>query len=629
MVVLTTSVFAQDRPAVRSGSLIVDDTTRQVYGPNTSRYFWEEDVFFNRDALHPIDTAIRNFHRFDFIQNNGNRHQHLGVLGSATMPIYYEQPDAIGVRLGMDVYDLYWDARRVRYFDTKSPYTNMRVIVGYDGRSLTEATYSRNINERWNVGLDFKGIFTDKQIGGTGKGDRFARSNYYHLYTTYQSRDSSYRVFANIRRMFHRVNEFGGVLILQDSSLERFFSENASPWLTATETNDLRIHGHIFHQYRVGSALQAYHVLDRYTQKNNFVDIPDSDTEPYWDYVNFAIDTVRDAVQLTTLRNEFGVKGKVSRIFYNGYYAIRNYHLQNNRFMPDSAVHITYDSLMFPTGGNEHYLGGRIELNLDSIGRITGGLEVMQEGNYQVYGEIKSRWFEARIRQMRHKPAFVQQAYRGAHDEWNRMLSNTESTQLNGYLHYRSSVLNVSPGLTFTRLNNYVFYRKVSDVDTVQQVLPVQSSGNQIIASPELRLRLTFFRHIDWTTQLVYTRLLENAGDAISVPELFVNTQLAWSNIFFNGNLDFQFGVDVHWRSDYYANGYDVASRQFYRQDETLVQSYPLIDIFLNVKIKRGRVFFKYHNLVQGFQDTGYFPTPYLPGQRNVFDFGFDWSFYD
>ncbi len=617
----------QDPP--RRGSSIVNDTLKQIYGPKTSRYFYEADIFFNRDRLHPIDTAIRNFHRFDFVQTANNLVQHVGVLAGPLKPIYGQQPETIGVRVGMPVYEPYWDSRRVRYFDTRSPYTYMRVIIGYHGRSITEASYSRNINPRWNVGVNYRGIFVDKQVGYEGKGVRYANSNYYDLYTTYQSPDSAYRVFGSLRRMFHKVKEFGGVRFLADTTLEGYFDRNAAPWLTDTESNDLRIHGHLFHQYRVGAALQAYHTLDRYSQKNNFINVSRPDTDPYWDFMNFELDSIRDAVKMTTLRNEFGIKGNISRVFYNGYYAIRNYHFRNNRFQPDSTSHITYDSLGFPTGGNEHYLGGRIELNLDSIGRVTGGMEVMGEGNYQVYGEIRSKWFEARLRQMRYKPDFVAQAYRGAYDAWNNTFADTESTRLNGYLHYRSSVLGLSPGLTFTRLNNYVFYRKVSDVDTVQQVLPVQSSGNQIIASPELRMRLTFFRHIDLTTQVIYTRLLENAGDAISVPEFLVNAQLAWSNIFFNGNLDFQFGVDLHVKSDYYADGYDVASRQFYRQDDFLVESFPLIDVFLNVKVKRGRLFFKFHNFVQAFQDTGYFPTPYYPGQRPVFDFGFDWSFYD
>lgn len=88
-------------------------------------------------------------------------------------------------------------------------------------------------------------------------------------------------------------------------------------------------------------------------------------------------------------------------------------------------------------------------------------------------------------------------------------------------------------------------------------------------------------------------------------------------------------GVDLHWKSRYFAPGYDPAIQQFYNQDDFESPAFPLVDIFVNAKIKRARVFFKYNNIMQILQETGYLPTPYYPGQRNIFDFGFDWSFYD
>jgi hypothetical protein len=113
------------------------------------------------------------------------------------------------------------------------------------------------------------------------------------------------------------------------------------------------------------------------------------------------------------------------------------------------------------------------------------------------------------------------------------------------------------------------------------------------------------------------------------MPELFINAQLAYSNIWFGGNFDFQAGVDVHWKSDYFAYGYDPVVQQFYTQQKHAAPDFPLLDVFISAKIIRGRVFFKYHNLLKAFTKIGNVPTPFYPGVMNVFDFGFDWSFYD
>lgn len=640
---------AQDVPPRRTGSQVIDDTTKQIYGPNTSRYFYEHEVFYNRPVLHAIDTFIHNYHRnSSYVQKYNNLYQDLGNIGTAIRPIYEQAPTTIGASTGFHAYDLYWDTESVRYFDTKSPYTNMQLVLGGKGRSLTRAAFSRNVNPRWNVGFNYRGLFVDKQIQRRGKNDRITRSNYYDIYTTYQNKDSTYRLFINHRRMYHRVNEFGGVQV--DTSdykgIEEYFDINARPWLTTASTEDLRTNFHIFHEYKIGSALQFYHTLDRYKQKNKFLDLANASQAFYYNYVDFSdSDSVRDATTIRTLRNEVGIKGNLLKLFYNGYYALRHYHMKYNHLPTDSINLVKWPA----EKGDEHFLGGRMSLDLDSLMQLRGLAEFIlvdqdqasEEFTYRLEGSLHSKWLTASLKQLSYKPSYLAQAYRGRHDYWDVFAPgsdtyredgyrNVEMSQLSGFLHYRNSVLSISPGVTFSRFRNYVFFdQSNAHKDSVQQVLPVQSDGNQILASPEVRASLTFFRHITLTTHAIYTLFLENADDAIRVPELFANAQLSYSNIFFNGNLDMHGGVDLHWKSAYYAPGYDVATQQFYNQDVFESPAFPLVDLFFNAKIKRARIFFKYNNILQIALGRGYLPTPYYPGQRSIFDFGFDWSFYD
>jgi hypothetical protein len=136
-------------------------------------------------------------------------------------------------------------------------------------------------------------------------------------------------------------------------------------------------------------------------------------------------------------------------------------------------------------------------------------------------------------------------------------------------------------------------------------------------------------KKISLTGRAIYSTVTENADSAIQVPELFLHGQLAFEDKWINGNFDFQIGLEGHWLSGYLANGYDIPTQQYYTQHSFQNNAFPLIDIFFNWKMKRGRIFFKYNNLVQLATKTGYLPTPYYPGQRNILDFGFDWLFFD
>jgi hypothetical protein len=632
-------LWAQDQPTPRRGSRIIDDSTKQVYGPKTSRYYYEEDVFLNRQKFHLIDTVIRNFHRYTYVQRFNNMYQDLGNIGTAITPIFYQTPMLIGATSGFRSYDMYWDTEQVKYYDTKSPFTNMNVILGGKGRSITRASFSRNINPRWNFGFDYRGLLIDKQVQRQSKGDRNVRSTYYDLYTAFQTKDSTYRLFFNLRRNKLEADEYGGIRKGEGFVYKDYFFTNAQPNLLDASSLDLRMNLHLYHQYEVGKALQIYHTFDRYRQGAQFLDVPGNAPDGYYDHVEVDSVDTDDYSKFISVRNEFGIKGNLSKLFYNGYYAIRDYSMSNKYTSPDS--------IRVSTSGFESYLGGRISLFLDSLGEVTGWGELQQNGNYRLEGKIKSKWFEASLKQMQYDAPLMQQSYRGSHDVWYNDFSPTNVTQLNGYLHYRSRVLQLSPGLTFTRLGNYTYFKYNDEVTPSlglppnngsiysrsiapeQTVLPVQTSQDLVIVAPEFKFGLRMARHILFNGQVLYTKVLKNSNGAIQVPELFINTQLAYENIFFDGNLDMHAGFDFHFMSSYYAYGYDVAVQQFYIQQSYLPPAFPLLDVFFNARINRGRIFVKYNNLIQLFTKEGYMPTPEYPGQRNILDFGFDWSFYD
>jgi hypothetical protein len=614
--------MGQDRDAgqQRSRSRIIDDSTKQVYGPRTSQYFYEEDYFFNNFRRQPVDTVIRNFHQFNFVQRHQNLYQDLGNIGTAIRPVYTYAPEAIGAVSGFDAYDLYWKEERIRHYDTKSPYSNMNVVLGGKGRSMTRVAYSRNINPRWNFGFNYRGLFIDKQVQRGGKGDRHVRGNYYDLYTSYKSKDSTYSIFFTYQHSFQESDEYGGILLEDLFTFSDLFLVNAQPWLTKAESNDRRSNVHLFQQYRLGSALQAYHKLDLYRQTNQFNDNYEVEPEDFFD--NIVVDSAksRDEVSFRTIRNEVGIKGNLLKLFYNGYVAVRSYKM-NYRYLYE-------DYFPLKTQGDEVYVGGRMILQLDSLLSVRGWVEYLLPGNYRIEGAVETKWFDVGVRRTLSKPTYLQLAYRGSHDFWVNAWDDVESSELFGNIHYRSRWLSVSPGVRLATFKNYIFFKE-DNFDSDQTVLPVQTDGYQTYTAPQLAISMTPLRHVNISAKGIYTRMLENDGDALQMPEWFVNAQLSYANIWFNGNFDFQIGVDVHAKSEYYAYGYDPVIQQFYMQQNFKVPLAPVIDVFLNAKIKRGRIFLKYNNLFKTFNDFAAIPTPGYPGIRNLVDFGFDWSFYD
>ncbi len=130
------ALYGAGRRPGRRGSRVIDDTTKQVYGPKTSKYYYENDVFLNRITYHAIDTVDSEFSQvIPMYSWHNNLYQDLGNIGTSITPIFYQTPSLIGVTSGFNSYNLYWDDEQIRYFDTKSPYSNIRATLGGKGRS--------------------------------------------------------------------------------------------------------------------------------------------------------------------------------------------------------------------------------------------------------------------------------------------------------------------------------------------------------------------------------------------------------------------------------------------------------------------------------------------------------------
>jgi hypothetical protein len=350
---------------------------------------------------------------------------------------------------------------------------------------------------------------------------------------------------------------------------------------------------------------------------NTFHGLIGTETQRYFP-ASFADTTfTNDVNTFQATQNEFGVKGNASFLFYDFYYKVRTY--SNNMVkLQGQAPHAI---------GLENYVGSRITLRYDSLSFLSGQAEYLLDGHYKIEGTLRTPWLDADLRSALAKPGLMQQAYRGGFNTWSNDFTDVFSNQLSGRLKGKFGPLFISPGFTYTALHNYLYFAQQDGV--LQQAIAKQSSGNQQIFSPEVRTEIIFFKRLHLRPQVIYTSILNNDDHAVSIPTWFTNVQLSYENIIFKGALQLQAGFDTHYKSAYQALGYAPAIQQYYIQNTFTTTPFWSTDVFVNGRIKRGRFFFKYVNLIQTFTKQGYLPTPYYPNVRNTVDFGFELILFD
>ncbi|MEI9919999.1 MAG: hypothetical protein WDO14_14565 [Bacteroidota bacterium] len=88
----------------RKGSSIVNDSSRNPYGPATTRWTTEREMFTAKTNFRPLDTSINNYHRWTYVQKSANFLHDLGNNGTALNPIFPVVPANIGATPGFNAY---------------------------------------------------------------------------------------------------------------------------------------------------------------------------------------------------------------------------------------------------------------------------------------------------------------------------------------------------------------------------------------------------------------------------------------------------------------------------------------------------------------------------------------------
>ena len=591
---------------------ILDDSTKQVYGPRTTLYFTEKNLRENRFEKTQIDTSLTGFHNYEPVARTWYKYQNLGNIGSAAQPVFYEIPGQIGRTSGFHVYDLYYNSPdSMVYYDTKSPYTNLAAFFGGGNRNMLDITFARNITPRWNVGFNFHTIRARKVLNPSRRDDNMTDQNSYSLQTSYQSEDGKYFLLGNFSRMRHLVNEQGGIVPPSVDSTSLYFAyEDSKMWLRNSRAIDLRQDYHLYHQYELLKGWQVYHVFDKRKQEVSFVSNLNSADSLFFNPNRFQYqDSTRNVNHFSEWRNEMGFKGDLGPVYYNAYVKFRTGRMANPFFESNNNF-------------NELYLGGSLRGQLSERWYFEAEGEYLIPQGFRINGIFRSPYLDLTYTKALYRPTLHQELYRGNHYEWtNPNLSNVGVDQIKGEIKADFAKFSLRPSLTINRVNNYVFYN--------QEMVPQQIEAEAFMLMPGFRGNFAIGK-LFMQNEIIYTAITGGAADSFRIPEWFVNSRIFYDSPLFNENLFIQIGIEGRYRSDYLADAYMPATQQFHLQDRFLVQGYPVLDAFLNFRINRTRLLIRYNHLNQNMLDQpGYFVTPDYTGLRGMLDIGINWSFFD
>lgn len=606
------------------GQVQIDDTTKQIYGPKTAQFFLEEDLFNNRKTLYPIDTSYDAFHRYNFVQRADFQWVDLGNFGTASRPVFYRPVEQLGAQFGYDAYTLYaYSINEVKYFDTKSPYTNMFLTLGGLGQNIVRFDHNQNLFPRLNLGINAQRFTTNKYFGTSGSTDpqnNLTQNWGFVFHGNYRSKDDKYQLLGQFNHLNHSAYEQGGMspdsLNFKPSGSIEY--NNPSAILKNAQSWERRNNWHIYHQYVLAQGFQVYHIFDYKRSIDIYTDADLSQAEKYDFYSHYYYNdqNTRQEVKFRSVENKVGIKGRFQGFNYRAHYRQRFVNMNGSYNLTDSTSN-TYKLRRF-----ENFLGLWLAYYLkDSTQRATAEFEYLLGRDFKVKGEVVSKWFTAGYYSVFSSPTLLQQFYNSNHLRWDNTNRLVNSNTIYGQINLNTKQLRFSPRLDYHLINNYFYY----DTAAVARQFTNAFSVVRIGAQTEWRPRK--FQFLAQT----YYNLVSNDG-LLRIPRFFANFRLAYDFIYAKV-LYLQVGGEIHYKSAYYADAYMPLTQQFHLQNRLKTEGVVYSELFLNARINRVRLFVKMANAAQGWLqgalNPGYFSTPFYPVVGRSLGFGVNWPLFD
>ncbi len=606
----------------QQGGAVLDDSTQNIYGPSTALHFYEDDILNNRDSLrYRLDTALTSIHRWTYLDQSWNHLVDLGNLGTATRPTFYQPRQQVGAQLGYHAYDPYAiQQNEVKYYDTRSPLTEMTYISGGRGRSLLRFGFNQNITPRLNVGFRVQ-RFTSNKIYGTfsalNSQANLAQNWTFISQGSYFSKNKKYALLAHYRHLNQDVKEQGGLLNAVDTldnGAQLFVYDGPARLSDNTRSWERRHVFHVYQHFRLANGFQLFQQGDFTIVKDRYQDPNPQRGVDNGVYSRLLFDTTNtnQRVYYRLFDTKLGIKGTYSGFNYRAYYRPRIYSVRGEYNTGDSTLG-TYRNARF-----ENIVGLWLSYYLkDSSQHLIAEGEHLVGKDFLLRGELSTRWFKAGYQTSFWSPDLIMQRYISNHLRWDNDFKLTGANTIYGSLPIRTKNLEFIPEVQYHLVSRYVYY------DTAAVARQLSSSFSLLRIGASIRWQKNKF---NVRGQGYYT--VSSNARVIRIPPIFLSAELTYDFIYAKV-LFIQFGLAAHYRSSYLADAYMPLTQQFHLQDSFTVNRYVVGDVFASLRINRVRLLLKMSHINEGLGTLGYYVTPRYLGLQRTFSFGVYWPLFD
>jgi hypothetical protein len=573
-------------------------------------YFYKNEFNF-KSKIKIIDTSLVTFHRYDPVLKGSFLNANIGNFGphKTLFNNFTSSPFDVGESL-LNEYSFTHD--NIPYYILKIPYSNIMYVLGPREENFVDFTLANQMSPGLYFGTDLrfeslKGIFNNQR----------SANNHFRTNISFTSRNMRYGIEANYIRNKFKFEENGGLV-------NDFYYEDTTkldrrilPVNLYTASNQLINNRFLLSQYfSLGKSIKLGSLfLDiDYSSKNRiYSDL--GDVGSY--YNNSFIDTSFsfDSIASKSFNSFLGWQKHSDSIGWNMKIGVQNSY--NEYFTGNDFYVFNYivPKLFI------NYIGKKYTFGIKSDYSLLSNMNSFSynENSFNLSGEFgyihsQSLDFKLSSKYSVYSPEFRYFENFSNHYIWSNSFNKISNLDFIAQLTYKGYDFMINNSI----VSNYVWFD-----DSLNSY---QNNGLinilRISINKEFKIKrfgADFFASWQKTDNLNLYR----------IPTYIGRSNIYFSFPMFKGVLDVFPGLEFSYISSYFADGYNPSAMIFYLQDDKKIDNQIYIDVFVNFKIKRAKIFLMYKNVNMLIGKYNYFQIAHYPQQDPGLKMGVSWRFYD
>ena len=538
----------------------------------------------------------------------------------------------------------YYEVDRISYYNVPTPLTELMFKTTFEQGQFLDALLTVNTSRRFNFSLAYTGM---RSVGKFR--DDQAELGRFRTTFNYATANNRYWIRGHYAYQDSENQENGGILesskVAQFESGDEEFRDRSRIDVTYQNT-DSRVVGRRYfldHQFNLirprkdsltttKTLVSIGHKLMYETRYFQF--LQDREAESFGDAFTTRIN---DKARLQGFYNEASanfsnptwgeLSGRLSHYYYN-YRLESELILEDDTFLPNRLE------------GEEILLGGFYENRIGPLhlkGDIQYALSGELTGNqYDVYAGYQlgeKALVYGRIEASSRMPNFNMLLYQSDYNNFNWNNSGSYQKQ-----QLRSLEFGIEAGkfgeasASISNLENFAYFRVdqgLGDIDVANINAFVRPHQ---LSSTINYLKVEYQNELKWRRWSLDNRILyqhvEQDEQALNVPQLITRNSLYFSKWIFDKAMFLQTGVTLKYFTAYNMDGYHPLLGELYSQEREELGGFPMLDFFINARVRQTRLFLKAEHFNSGFGDNNFYSAPNYPYRDFVIRFGLVWNFF-